>query len=175
MDHRPFEDWLLNDETLNPEQDRDLRIHLRSCPECAALERANLSLRSTAAMPPAAGFTLRFQTRLVAQHKFQRRQTMFGLFILAIVGIIATLWLLSPYLPYLSLSPANLMSLMISHTVNFVLIARAMQVLASTLLNITVSMVPAYIWGLFVIVLCVFGYLLTVTFRWVGKKAGTAA
>ncbi len=174
MDHRPFEDWLLNDETLNSEQDRDLRIHLRSCPECAALERANLSLRSTAAMPPAAGFTLRFQTRLVAQRKIQRWQTIFGLFLLAIVGIIVSLWLLSPYLPYLSLSPASLASLLISHMVNFVLIARAIQVLASTLLNVMVSMVPAYIWGLFVIVLCVFSYLLAVSFRWVGKKVRSA-
>jgi hypothetical protein len=39
MDHRPYEDWLLDDERLTPEQDRDLRIHLRNCPECAALAR----------------------------------------------------------------------------------------------------------------------------------------
>jgi len=175
MDHRPFEDWLLNDDSLTPEQDRDLRLHLRTCPECAALERANLSLRSAAAQAPAVGFTLRFQTRLIAQRKQQRRQTLIGLFLLAAVGMGVSLWLLSPYLPYLSLSPARLASLWINNMVNFALITRAIQVLASTFFNVAVSLVPAYIWLLGIIVLGTFGFLLAVSFRWVGKMVSSAA
>ncbi len=31
MNHRPFEDWLLDDQPLTPEQKRDLQSHLRTC------------------------------------------------------------------------------------------------------------------------------------------------
>ena len=85
MDHRPYEDWLLEDERLTPEQDRDLRIHLRNCPECSALARANMALRSAPVTAPAEGFALRFQVRLAAERKVQRRRSLIGLFLMAVV------------------------------------------------------------------------------------------
>ena len=175
MDHRPFKDWLLNDDSLTPEQDRDLRVHLRTCSECSALERANLSLRSAAALAPAAGFTLRFQTRLIAQRKLQRRRTFIGLFLLALVGIGVSLWYLSPYLPYLALPPDRLASLWINSMVNFALITRALQVLVGALFNVALSLIPADVWMLLTILLCVFAFLLAASFRWVGKAVRSVA
>jgi hypothetical protein len=175
MDHRPYEDWLLDDERLTPEQDRDLRIHLRNCPECAALARANLTLRSAPVSPPAEGFALRFQTRLAVERKIQRRRSLIGLFLMAVVGVVGLFWLLSPYLPYLTLSPTQLVSLWISNLVYLALTARVMGAIGNTLLNVLASFVPSYVWALSVALLGGTGFLWTFSFRRVGKYSHSAA
>jgi len=175
MDHRPYEDWLLDDERLTPEQDRDLRIHLRSCPECAAQARANMALRSAPVTAPAEGFALRFQVRLAAERKVQRRRSLIGLFLMAVVGVSGLLWLLSPYLPYLSLPPAQLASLWISNLVYLALTARVLGVLGNTLLNVLASFVPTYVWALSIALLGGTGFLWTLSVRRVGKYSHSAA
>jgi hypothetical protein len=175
MDHRPYEEWLLNDEQLPPANDRDLRIHLRNCPECAALERANLALRSAPVTAPAAGFTLRFQARLVAQRKVQRMRSLMGLSLLAVVGMGGLFWLLLPYLPYLRLPPGQLASLWISNLVYLALTARAFAALGITLLNVLASLFPPYVWALSLLLLGGLGFLWTISFRRVGKILQSAA
>jgi hypothetical protein len=175
MDHRPYEDWLLDDERLIPEQERDLRIHLRNCPECAALARTNLSLRSAPVIAPAEGFALRFQVRLAAERKVQRRRSLIGLFLMVVMGVGGLLWLLSPYLPYLTLPPAQLASLWISNLVYIALTARALGALGNALLDVLASFVPAYIWALSIALLGGTGFLWTFSFRRVGKYSQSAA
>ena len=175
MDHRPYEDWLLNDERLTTDQDRDLRVHLRNCPECAALARANLALRSAPVTAPATGFTLRFQTRLAEQRKVQWRRSLIGLSLLAVVGTSALFWLLFPYLPYLRLPPGQLASLWISNLVYLALTARALGTLGITLLNVLASLVPPYAWALSMLLLGGTGFLWMVSFRRVGKFLQSAA
>jgi len=175
MDHRPYEDWLLNDERLTPEQDRDLRIHLRSCPECAALTRANMALRSAPVTAPAEGFALRFQVRLAAERKVQRRRSLIGLFLMVVVGVGGLFWLLYPYLPYLTLPPVQLASLWISNLVYIALTARALGVLGNTLLNVLASFVPTYVWALSVALLGGTGFLWTFSVRRVVKYSQSAA
>ena len=174
MDHRPYEDWLLNDERLTLEQDRDLRVHLRNCPECAALARANLALRSAPVTAPAAGFALRFQTRLQAERKVQRRRSLLGFSILAVVGMSGIFWLLFPYLPYLRLPPGQLASLWISNLVYLALTVRALGLLGTTLLNVLAALVPPYAWALSVLLLGGTGFLWTFSFRRVGKYSHSA-
>jgi hypothetical protein len=175
MDHRPFEGWLLGDERLTPEQDREMRIHLRNCPDCAGLERANLALRSAPVTAPAPGFALRFQTRLAAQRKVQRRRSLIGLFLLAIVGAGSLVWLLFPYLPFLSLSPVQLAGLWISNLVYIGLTVRALGTLCNSLLNILASMIPAYAWVLTMVMLSGMVFLWTFSFRRIGKFVKSAA
>ena len=174
MDHRLYEDWLLDDERLTPEQDRDLRIHLRNCPECAALARGNMALRSAPVTAPAEGFALRFQVRLAAERKVQRRRSLIGLFLMVVVGVGGLLWLLSPYLPYLTLPPAQLTSLWISNLVYLALTARVLGVLGNTLLNVLASFVPTYVWALFIALLGGTGFLWTFSIRRVGKYSQSA-
>ena len=175
MDHRPYEDWLLNDERLTPEQDRDLRAHLRNCLTCTTLARANLTLRSAAVITPAEGFALRFQTRLAAQRKVQQRRTLIGLFLLAIVGAGSLFWLLSPFLPYLELPPAQLAGIWISNLVYLALTARALGALGNTILNVLGSQVPTYVWTLLVLLLGGMSFLWIFSFRRLGKIAHSAA
>lgn len=175
MDHRPYEDWLLNDERLAPDQDRDLRIHLRNCPECAALAKANMALRSAPVTAPAAGFTLRFQARLVAQRKVQFRRSLIGLSLLGIVGLGGLVWLFLPYLPYLRLTPGQLAGLWISNLVYLALTVRALAALGNTLLNVLVTLVPPFAWAFSLLMLGGLGFLWTISFRRAGKILQSAA
>jgi hypothetical protein len=175
MDHRPYETWLLNDERLNLEQDRDLRVHLRNCPECSALSRANMALRSAPVTAPAEGFALRFQVCLAAERKVQQRRSLIGLFLMVVVGVGGLFWLLSPYLPYLALPPAQLVSLWISNLVYIALTVRTLGVLGNTLLNVLASFVPTYVWALSVALLGGTGFLWTFSFRRVSKFLQSAA
>ena len=169
MDHRPYKDWLLNDERITSDQDRDLRVHLRNCPECAALARANLALRSAPVTAPAAGFALRFQTRLQAERKVQRRRSLLGFSILAVVGMSGIFWLLFPFLPYLSLPPTQLASLWLNNLIYIALTARALGALGNTLLNVLASLVPPYVWVLSMLLLGGTGFLWTISIRRVSK------
>jgi len=175
MVHQPYEEWLLNDERLTPEQTRDMRVHLRNCPECAALERGNLILRSTPVTAPAAGFPLRFQSRLAAQRKAQWRRSLIGFSLLAGVGMSALLWVLLPYMPYLRLPPGQLASLWISNLVYLALTVRALGALGTTLLNVMGSLVPPYVWAIAMLLLGGTGFLWMFSFQRIGKFLKSAA
>ncbi len=68
MKHQPFENWLLFDEPLNPEQAQALDDHLQVCEHCQMLQRSwqgVASLFQESPDPePAPGFAGRWQTRL---------------------------------------------------------------------------------------------------------------
>lgn len=169
MDHRPYEEWLLNDERLNSEQDRELRDHLRSCPSCARLAQANLALRSSAVIAPAPGFAQRFQVRLAAQQAIERRRAKFGLLLLLVIGLGGLLWLLVPYLPYLALSPDRLASLWISKLVSLTLTARALGAFGKTLLSVLASTIPANLWALAMFALTGMGLMSALSIRRLGN------
>ena len=175
MDHRPYEDWLLEDERLTPEKDRDLRLHLRNCPECAALARANLALRAAPVTAAPKDFALRFQTRLARERQTQQRRSLVGLFLMILVGVGALYWLISPYLTYLALPPAKLVSIWISNLLYLALTIRAVGMLGNTLLSVFVSLVPAYVWALTLATLGGVGGLSVFSFRRVGKFVQSAA
>ena len=46
MKHQPFEEWLLDDLMISPEQKRELDSHLRTCAYCSALAETGIALRS---------------------------------------------------------------------------------------------------------------------------------
>jgi hypothetical protein len=175
MDHRYYEEWLLNDERLTPEQDRDLRIHLRGCASCAMLARSNLALRAAPVAAPAEGFALRFQARLAAERKVQRRRTVIGSMLLTLTGAGLLFWILSPYIPYFTLAPSQMFTLWLSNVIYIALTVRTVGILGVTLLNIVGSFVPAYVWIISLALFGGFGFLLNVSFRRVGKFVESAA
>jgi hypothetical protein len=59
MNHRPFEDWLLNDMPMTPEQKRELDMHVRDCPYCTALVETGMALKTVKKVSPQAGFAAR--------------------------------------------------------------------------------------------------------------------
>jgi hypothetical protein len=88
MNHRPFEDWLLEDQPLDPTQKRDLDAHLRTCETCRAIAESNLALRSARIVAPAPGFSARFQERLVLARRAQRRRTLLGTLFFSLGGLL---------------------------------------------------------------------------------------
>ena len=82
MDHRPFEDWLLDNKVLTSNEKRQLNAHLQTCPSCCALAEVDLALKTVKVAAPTAGFADRFQVRLAARKKALRQRNFWGFFIL---------------------------------------------------------------------------------------------
>jgi anti-sigma factor RsiW len=79
--HLPFEEWLLSDTTLSPQEARSLREHLSACPACrqlsAAWREVESQIKTAPSVLPAPGFTARWQVRLEEDRlKLQRRQNL---------------------------------------------------------------------------------------------------
>ncbi len=115
MNHRPFEDWLLDDQPLTPGQQRDLQSHLRECSACAALAESNLALQSVHMAAPAAGFTFRFQTRLEENRKAVRLRQTIGTLVLVIGGFGLLYWLFNPALTAIVQSPAEWITTLVGY------------------------------------------------------------
>ncbi len=110
MDHQHFEEYLLNDTPIPREEKAAFDAHLKVCVSCAALAEVNRSLNHVVMAAPAAGFATRFQARLEAQRKVQKRRHLFGLFILLFSGIAVGVWYALPFIPTFFLSPADLLT-----------------------------------------------------------------
>jgi hypothetical protein len=107
MNHRPFEDWLLDDQPLTAQQERDLHAHVRSCTSCAAIAESNLALHSTRKLPPRVGFTDRFKVRLAHWRRDQRRRQIVGTLVLVIGGLAVLYYLVGPTIQEALRSPAG--------------------------------------------------------------------
>src|SRR5688572_27437288 len=98
MNHQPFETWLLDDKHLTTIEKRELDSHLRACKTCSALAQTGFALRSAKVVSPTAGFTLRFQEKLVLQKIAERRRKLWGLIVLIVSGVSLLTWFASPYI-----------------------------------------------------------------------------
>jgi hypothetical protein len=159
MDHQPYETWLLDDERLTVAQERDLRSHLRDCPECAALSQANMSLRAAPMAVPPAGFVLRFQVRLAAQRRALRLRNIFGLSLILVVGLSVLFLSVPPYLVYLTSSPAQLAATWITNMVYVGVNLQDVSQNSIALMHVIASFVPAYVWGLSLVLIGGMGLL----------------
>lgn len=147
MDHRPFEDWLLDNQPLTTDQKRQLNTHLRTCSSCAALAEVNLALKSVRVAAPAAGFADRFQVRLVAKKQALRRRNFWGFVVLtlSVLGLFG--WVSWPVLKDLIQSPVNLLASWISSLVSFWASLQAIFRAGMVLFKVVPGFVPAYIWA----------------------------
>ncbi|MHB8133300.1 MAG: hypothetical protein ACYDH1_03655 [Anaerolineaceae bacterium] len=71
MDHQPFEDWILDESSINQEQKESLSEHLNQCTNCAQLsyswKKVESELISARMISPNPGFVNRFQSNLIAR------------------------------------------------------------------------------------------------------------
>ncbi len=126
MNHRPFEDWLLDDQPLTPQQKRDLQSHVLNCSSCAAIAESNLALHATRKAQPAGGFTERFQVRLVERRRTQRWQQIVGTLVLVLGGVGLLYWLAGPLVLEAFRSPAAWITTAVGY---FLFILTSVQVL----------------------------------------------
>jgi hypothetical protein len=145
MDHRPFEDWLMDIQPLNIEQKRELNAHLKGCSSCTALAEVNLALKSVRLAEPDSGFVDRFQIRLAEKKKALRIRNIWGfvLLSLSVGGLIV--WVFWPGLQELVQSPVNLLVTWISSLVSFWASLQAILRAGMVLFKVVPGFVPAYV------------------------------
>ena len=113
MNHLPFEEWLLNNSPVTPEQQRDLDLHLRTCAYCSALVETGRMLSSAKMAMPAPGFTMRFQARLAERKVAERRRKLWGAALFTFGGLVLLMWAVAPYLASFLASPATWISVIV--------------------------------------------------------------
>ena len=155
MNHRPFEDWLLEDQPLTPEQERDLQAHLRTCTSCPAIAESNLALHSTRMARPAEGFAARFQVRLIENRKAARSRQFVGTLILILTGLAFLYWLASPIILEAIHSPAEWITTAVGYLLFMLTSMQALSEVGRVFLHILPDFVSPVGW--FVIFLLVSG------------------
>ena len=154
MDHRPFEDWLLNNQTLSVDEKRQLSVHLKGCPSCTALAEVNLALKSVKMAAPAVGFADRFQVRLEAQKKALCRRNFWGFLLLTLSVSSALVWISWPVLNIMIQSPVDLVASWLSSLLSFWATLQAMVHASVVLFRVVPSFIPAYIWTIVLFAAC---------------------
>lgn len=146
MDHRPFEDWILENKKLTSNEERELNAHLRTCHSCTALAEVDLALKSVRVAAPAAGFTDRFQVRLAARKKVLRRRNLWGFTILTMSVSSLLVWVAWPILRNIIQSPVNLLASWLSSLLLYWAAMQAMVHAGVVVFKVVPSFVPTYIW-----------------------------
>lgn len=170
MNHRPFEDWLLDDEPLTPQQQRDLQAHVRTCASCAAIAESNLALHATRLASPATGFADRFRVRLEKRRREQRWRQVIGTVILVLGGLGLVYWLAGPFLMAAFASPAAWITVGIGY---FVFLVTSLQVIGeagSILFHVLPTFVPPAGWIVLIAGVAGLGYLWTISIKRVARS-----
>lgn len=163
MNHLPFETWLLNEENLLPEQQRELKSHLRECEHCSALAEVNLALHSVKMVAPAPGFTVRFQKRLEGKRALERRNRLAGALVLVFGGLGLTFWLAGPLLASFIGSPAEWIAAVVNFLLSLFSMAQAIGDIGSILLRVLPGFIPPIAWLVVISAASGFGLLWAVS------------
>lgn len=161
MNHRPFEEWLLDDQPLTAQQTRDLQAHVRSCASCAAIAESNLTLHAVRRVEPAAGFTDRFLVRLAKRRTEQRWRQVVGTLVLVLGGLGLVYWLGGPLIQHILHSPASWITAGVGY---FLFLLTSLRVLGETsaiLLRVLPAFVPPAGWVALVLGMAGLGALWT--------------
>jgi hypothetical protein len=163
MNHRPFEDWLLNDEILTPAQKRELDSHLRDCNSCAALAETGLELRSARSVSPAPGFASRFNVRLAARKMADRRRKVWGAILFGLGGLALLIVLGGPALVSIFSSPAEWITLVIGYLLFLVTSLQTLSEMSLSLWRVFSGFVPPFAWMVIASALAGAGLLWTIS------------
>jgi anti-sigma factor RsiW len=147
MNHQPYETWILLDERLTPEQNRELRDHLQNCPQCQRLAQAHRQIsqlfQTTPAPYPKAGFTTRWKKRLKRAEQSQNRTiTWISLSVLSL-ALLGTMVGLSIQLTPLTEQFPQLLLIGISQAALWSKMLTALQNLFLPLLRVSIKMIPS--------------------------------
>jgi hypothetical protein len=170
MNHKPAIDWLFEDSfELSQSQTIALQEHLAECNSCQAVSESfrtlEVALHRTEKVEPDAGFSDRWQLRLLAhRQKIHRRQTITTLaFMLGgILALVVLLVLIS--LPWLR-SPSLLVWIWIYQWIALLTYANSLrEVLTPAILGIA-DLVPLLAWVFGFGIICELAVMWVVSFR----------
>lgn len=146
MNHRPFEDWLLESQALTPEQNQKLKTHLKTCNSCMALTEVDLLLKSSRMVGPRAGFTERFQLRMAAEKQLLRKRQLWGLGVLGLIAILSVGFLAVQLFSVWLSSPAELFVTWVTWWITLVSSIRTFGTVGLVLIRIAVGIIPLPLW-----------------------------
>ena len=163
MNHRPFEDWLLNDMPITPEQKRELDMHVRNCAYCTALVETGMALRTVKKASPQTGFTVRFEARLAARKAAERRRRSLGAILFTAGGFALLFWFGSPFLLSFFSAPATWISAIVSWIVFVVTTVLALGQAGSVLLKVIPNFISPFTWMIVLSLVAGIGLLWTIS------------
>ncbi len=111
MNHQPYENWILDEIQLTPQEEDSLNQHLKECQGCYQLSnswnKVRAQIKSTPVKPAPAGFVRRWNEQLATRQKDQERRQARTLFISLASGagaiMIALAVILLPDFSFISL------------------------------------------------------------------------
>lgn len=146
MNHRPFEDWLLEGQQLTPAQKQELKNHLKTCTSCTALTEVDLALNSTWKLAPRAGFTERFQTRLAFERKKQHTRQMWGLGLLGLIILLSVVVVIFEFYTTWEDSPIQILLSGITWLVTMFSSIKTYGSIGLILLKVITRIIPVSLW-----------------------------
>ena len=156
MNHRPFEDWLLDDQDLTSDQERDLQSHLRLCTSCSAIVESNLALHTAKMVSSLPGFTDRFKTRLIRRRIEQVRRQVVGTLVLVLGGLVLLYWVSGSMIQEALSSPAEWITTFVGYFIYILTSLQAMGEAGAILLRVVPNFVSPV--GLFVMLMMASGF-----------------
>jgi hypothetical protein len=154
MNHLPFEDWILSDEALSPEQSSHLQAHLMSCDSCRHLSESYLDVKQlftgSPKIKPADGFRDRWLMRLEKEEiKTRQRQTLI-MFILTGGAALSILMILGLQVFKSIDQPMDILIFGANTLTQLLSIIFAINEITSALLELVSIMIPPVWWVVFV-------------------------
>jgi hypothetical protein len=146
MNHRPFEDWLLNEMPITPEQKRELDMHVRGCPYCTALVETGMALKTVKKASPRAGFTSRFEARLAARKAAERRRRYLGTILFTAGGFVLLMWISAPLVLSFFSAPATWISVVVNWLVFLITTMQALGQAGSVFLKVIPDFLSPIAW-----------------------------
>ncbi len=146
MNHRPFEDWLLENQPLTPEQNQELKAHLKTCTSCMALTEVDLFLRSSHTVTPRAGFTERFQLQMSVEKQLLRKRQLWGIGLLGLISVFSVGYLGIQLVSFWLSSPAEIFVTWVTWWVTLVTSIRTFGTVGLVLLRIAAGIIPLPLW-----------------------------
>lgn len=142
MDHRYFKQKLLHDEALNPEEERALREHIRTCTSCAALAEVHLSLKTVKMAAPAPGFANRFAARLAKERAARRNRYFIGSIILFFSSGLFLTWLLYPLFSAITSTPLTFLQSWVDFISSVLTMAQSFTEVGRVVLRVVGDFIP---------------------------------
>ncbi len=174
MSHQPFENWILDGESLSVEERRKLQAHVDTCAQCQRLSQrwgaVHLELRARPMAAPYPGFTQRWREGLVERRAREQRRQAWRIFGALLAGAVFILMVMAGYIAMTS-SPTDWLQAIVrtaDSTRNFMMLSvyYLQTWLSSTPLALNVAL-----WVYLTVSLCILS-LIWVLVLWRTKSLG---
>ena len=155
MNHQPFENWILSEETLSPENAGALQDHLETCNQCRELQAVWVEVvdlfQGVPDVEPVPGFVNRWQERLAVERQVELsiRHRWQSIIMLILIGnVIAGLVVLlgSQFLTTFD-TPLSLVLSGVYRLASMVTFINVVQNVFATLFRTIISVVPVGLWA----------------------------